>query len=194
MAPFQATRNSSRHSTKRPRRRFGTIKRAVARTIRQHCAVNRTYASLHRRRLASIAILTLSAGMSACQHSTSERWIFPAGYVGWARLDYSVKGPSALSLDHGRYMIRVPRSGRVATSTVNNPSVDDNQYFTDDAGSLRKMRFAWVNGTRRKCCQAMRVTHTGAQNFQTFFPLSSNYLQIPRPIPRPTRSYTHIGV
>lgn len=91
--------------------------------------------------LSAVVILCMEA--IACRHSTSERWIIPAGYVGWLRLDYSVNGAPPLPLEHGRYVIRVPLSGRVATSTVNDPSVDNNEYYVQDSGGLRKLYFGW---------------------------------------------------
>src|ERR1700693_288576 len=79
----------------------------------------------------------------ACRHSTPERWIISAGHVGWLRLDYSVKGAPPLPLEHGRYVVRMPLSGRMATSTVNEPSVDDNEYYVQDSAGLRKLYFGW---------------------------------------------------
>jgi hypothetical protein len=90
---------------------------------------------------AALAILCMEA--IACRHSTPERWIIPAGYVGWLRLDYSVEGAPPLPLEGGRYVVRVPLSGRVATSTVNDPSVDNNEYYAQDSGGLRKLYFGW---------------------------------------------------
>lgn len=95
------------------------------------------------RRLFAAVLLALCTGATACKRSTPERWIIPAGYVGWLRLDYSVKGAPSLPLERGRYVVRVPPSGRVATSTVNYPSVDSNDYNVQDPGGLRKLYFGW---------------------------------------------------
>jgi hypothetical protein len=88
-----------------------------------------------KRRVLSAALAILCMEAIACRHSTPERWIIPAGHVGWLRLDYSVKGAPPLPLEHGRYLVRVPLSGRMATSTVNDPPVDNNEYYIQDSGA-----------------------------------------------------------
>jgi hypothetical protein len=47
------------------------------------------------------------------------------------------------SLEHGRYIVRVPSSGRMATSTVNDPPIDDNEYYVQDPAGLRKLYHGW---------------------------------------------------
>ncbi len=98
---------------------------------------------LDKRSLLSIALAILCLEATACRRSTPERWIIPAGHVGWLRLDYSVKGAPPLPLEHGRYIVRVPSSSRVATSTVNDPSIDNNEYYVQDPAGLRKLYFGW---------------------------------------------------
>lgn len=94
-------------------------------------------------RLLPLALLSLCLVLCACRRSTRERWIIPAGYVGWLRLDYSVEGTRPLPLEHDHYVIRMPLSARMATSSVNDPSVDDNEYYAEGSGGLRKLRFGW---------------------------------------------------
>jgi hypothetical protein len=93
--------------------------------------------------LNSIPLLGFSLVTLGCQHSTPERWIIPAGYNGWVRLDYAIKGYTPLPLDNGVYVVRVPESGRVFTSSVNNPVLDKNQYFVQGSGNLSRLYFGW---------------------------------------------------
>jgi hypothetical protein len=71
---------------------------------------------------------------------TAETWLIPEGYVGWLRLDYSVTGAPPLPRQKGRYVIRVPKSGRVLTSTTNIPPIVDNQYLSEGFGRLAVSR------------------------------------------------------
>ena len=119
-------------------------------TLYRRCAINtkpdETMMILaYKRRLANGAVLVLCIGGIACSRSRSERWIIPAGYVGWLRLDYSVKGAVPLPIENGRYVVRLPSSGRIATSTVNDPKVDNNEYYVQGSGGfgLRRLHFGW---------------------------------------------------
>jgi len=58
-----------------------------------------------------------------------ETWLIPDGYVGWLRLDYSIAGAPPLPFAKRHYVVRIPQSGRLQTSTTNKPPVDDNEYF-----------------------------------------------------------------
>ena len=69
-------------------------------------------------------------------------WIIPAGYVGWLRLDYSVAGAPPLPIENGCYVVRLPRSGRLATSTANYPPADRNDYIFEDASGRHKLMFS----------------------------------------------------
>ena len=72
-----------------------------------------------------------------------EKWIIPAGFVGWVRLDYSIKGAPPLPIEDGHYVIRLKRSARLATSSANDPSVDDNEYCSEDSTGLHKLTHSW---------------------------------------------------
>lgn len=81
--------------------------------------------------------------LSGCHsHSKREVWLIPDGFVGWLRLDYSVPGAPPLPTESGRYIVRMPRSGQMRTSTANNPSIDQNEYYSDDANGRHPLRFS----------------------------------------------------
>jgi hypothetical protein len=80
-----------------------------------------------------LSVLPILVGCGS--RSRRELWIIPAGYVGWLRLDYAVAGASALPIEDGCYVVRLPRSGRLATSTANSPPIKRNEYtFEDSSG------------------------------------------------------------
>jgi hypothetical protein len=66
--------------------------------------------------------LLVLAGFSvlvACSNRPhSERWIIPKGYVGWLRLDYGVAAQPPLPVEGRRYLVRIPPTGRIQTSTA----------------------------------------------------------------------------
>jgi len=74
--------------------------------------------------------------------SKQEVWIIPGGYVGWLRLDYSVKGESPLDMENGRYIIRVPRTGRVRTSTANRPPIIRNKYSSEGPNGPQDLAYS----------------------------------------------------
>jgi len=73
------------------------------------------------------------------RNTSAETWLITEGYVGWMRLDYSVAGAPPLPKDHGHYIVRMPKSGRLQTSTANTPRIDDNQYYSEGSSGARKL-------------------------------------------------------
>lgn len=92
----------------------------------------------------SLAVIGLCLLLAGCKRYTPEQWIIPAGYAGWLRLDYGVAGAPPLPLEKGRYIVRVSRSGRLATSTANNPPVRLNEFYFEDSSGRHKIEgFHW---------------------------------------------------
>ena len=73
----------------------------------------------------------------------TERWIIPKGYVGWLRLDYRVPGAPPLPIENGRFLVRMPLSGRLQTSSLTNEAFEKNEYFYPEAGDLHRLVFSW---------------------------------------------------
>jgi len=75
--------------------------------------------------------------------SKRELWIIPRDYVGWLRLDYSVADQPALPVENGCYIVRMPRTGRLQTSSMNTAHIDTNEYaFEDSTGRHRVESFS----------------------------------------------------
>lgn len=91
-------------------------------------------------RLASCCCLfaTISCG----SRSKGERWIIPENYKGWLRLDYAVKGALPLPLEKGKYLVRVPSSGRLKTSNAWNANINGDEFFAVTAHGLQKLELS----------------------------------------------------
>jgi hypothetical protein len=87
-----------------------------------------------------LSVLPILVGCGS--RSRREVWNIPAGYVGWLRLDYSVSGAAPLPVENGCYVVRLPRTGRLATSTANRPPIDRNEYVFEDASGRHKLVFS----------------------------------------------------
>ena len=83
-------------------------------------------------------VSTLSCGW----RSKYEKWIIPQDYVGWLRLDYAVSGAAPLSLEDGFYLVKMPPSGRLQTSSPYSPSTDENEFFGSTIHGLQKLTFS----------------------------------------------------
>jgi hypothetical protein len=67
-----------------------------------------------------------------------DRFVYPAGYVGWVRVDYSVPNAPPLPIEDGCFLIKVPSSGRVQTSTpMDNGAAADEHYYEVDGKRQR---------------------------------------------------------
>ena len=88
------------------------------------------------RRLVWASVLILAACRPA---SRPELWIIPKDYVGWLRLDYSVTNQPALPVENGHYLVRMPAAGRIQTSSMNNASIDTNEYAVEDSTGRHRL-------------------------------------------------------
>src|SRR6266511_2064707 len=44
--------------------------------------------------------------------------LLPRGYVGWVRISYAVGGAPAIPIEAGHYLVKIPSSGILMTSTM----------------------------------------------------------------------------
>jgi hypothetical protein len=60
------------------------------------------------------------------------------GYVGWVRVDFNVKDASPLPVERGFFILKIPKSGRLQTSTDDNYGmVGDDYYYSCPDGAQR---------------------------------------------------------
>lgn len=102
--------------------------------------------------------------------------LIPEGYTGWVRVEYGSADAPALSVEYGRYVIRVPHAGILRTSTPFETGFADDRYYyvtangqrtelkeaaqpDDDTGTIRgrKMFAKGVPGQRERTFGAFFV-------------------------------------
>ena len=65
-------------------------------------------------------LLSLAAWLAiGARHSIrhSSRFLIPEGYVGWVRVEFQVNGAPPLPVEGGEYLIKLPPSGLLSTSS-----------------------------------------------------------------------------
>src|SRR5438045_1709732 len=88
------------------------------------------------RTLLSASLLILAAYRPTWKQ---ELWIIPRDYVGWLRLDYSVMDQPALPVEIGSYIVRMPATGRMQTSSMNTAPIDTNEYAVEDSTGRNRL-------------------------------------------------------
>ncbi|MGA9393184.1 MAG: hypothetical protein WBV69_22335 [Candidatus Sulfotelmatobacter sp.] len=80
--------------------------------------------------LALLIALTLWFGLSA-HHSSlrSSRFLIPGGYTGWIRVEFEVQGAPPLPMEAGGYILRVPDSGALQTSSAEQYGWAKDRYY-----------------------------------------------------------------
>jgi hypothetical protein len=93
--------------------------------------------------MADALILSGLLMLGGCNRgSMREVWLIPEGYVGWLRLDYSVQGAQPLPIENGCLIVRLPRTGRLQTSSANKPVIDRNEYDSEGPSGRRRLAFS----------------------------------------------------
>lgn len=81
------------------------------------------------------------------QRRRPERYLIPAGYVGWVEVEYSVPNAPPLPIEDNSFLIRVPQSGRVRTSTPIEYGWAKNEYYYDVNGQRQRLPLTgWGGG------------------------------------------------
>ena len=63
-----------------------------------------------------------------------ERFLIPAGFRGWARIDFRQKGAQPLPMEDGRLLLKLDAQGMLRTSSdpLSGHGKDDFFYYSDD--------------------------------------------------------------
>lgn len=81
----------------------------------------------------SLPVLVICSTLisSSCQEQQRHpsRFLIPEEYVGWVRIEYNVKNAAPLPLEDGYYLIKVPPSGLLKTSTLLEEGWAQDEYF-----------------------------------------------------------------
>lgn len=102
----------------------------------------------------SIALFAASIASSGCIgwamfHSTRrpDRFVITQGYVGWVIVEYKVNGAPALPQEDGRDLYKIPRSGRLQTSSPPEDGMAQDEYFyIGPKGRLELEDTGWGEG------------------------------------------------
>jgi hypothetical protein len=107
--------------------------------------------------------------------SRPEKWSIPENYAGWVRLDYAIAAAPQLPVDGASYVVRVPQSRRLETSSPYNPSIDNNEYFASTQHGLPRLEFSQLRGARSQPA----VGGYAVQSAFGFFKLVDGKVQMP---------------
>lgn len=67
----------------------------------------------------------------------SSRFLIPEGYSGWIRIEFDVKDAPLLPVDRGEYVLRIPPSGILRTSSPEQYGWANDHYYYSSAQSTR---------------------------------------------------------
>ncbi len=88
------------------------------------------------RRAVGVAIVALAVGLTSwiafsirASNRAASRFMIPDGYVGWVKVEFGVSGAPPLPMENGHYIVRLPGSGVLKTSTPEQPRSGKNSYY-----------------------------------------------------------------
>jgi hypothetical protein len=115
-------------------------------------------------------------GVVSCgSKSQPEKWIIPENYTGWLRLDYAVNGASPLPLENGFYLVKVPLTGRLGTSSPYNGSIDKDDFLVATSHGLEKLALS----QQRMAIDQPAIQGRAVQSVFGFLTLASGTSQKP---------------
>lgn len=62
-----------------------------------------------------------------------ERYLIPAGYTGWVRIDFRQPGAAALPIEEGLRLLKLNAQGTLQTSSDPRPGHGKDEFFADSA-------------------------------------------------------------
>ncbi len=76
------------------------------------------------------AIVFGPAALDLTIHRRSpERFLIPAGYIGWVRIDFRQPSAPALPMEEGRRVLKLTHDGTLKTSSEIRPGGGDDEFF-----------------------------------------------------------------
>jgi Family of unknown function (DUF6843) len=67
------------------------------------------------------------------------QYVIPKGYVGWVRVDFNVKEAAPLSLQGNYYILRIPPSGHLQTSSDDGYGIAGDDYYYECIGKKQRL-------------------------------------------------------
>ena len=91
-------------------------------------------------RLTLLIALALWLGLSA-RHTglRSSRFLIPDGYTGWMQVEFELQDALPLSMEAGEYILKIPASGVLRTSSAEQYGWAKDQYYCYSAEGMRRI-------------------------------------------------------
>jgi hypothetical protein len=80
------------------------------------------------------------------QRGRPSRYLIPEGYVGWVKINFRIKGASALPVEDDHYLLKFPASGLLETSSDMEYGVASDDYFYYCGNTRRKLESTGWDG------------------------------------------------
>ena len=77
-------------------------------------------------------------------HRPPERYLIPAGYTGWVRIDFRQPGAPALPIEDSRRLFNVNSQGTLQTSADSRPGHGKDEFFSDSPTGRSRLSNAGV--------------------------------------------------
>lgn len=77
-------------------------------------------------------------------HRPPERYLIPAGYSGWVRIDFREPGAPALPTEDGHRLLKLNSDGKLQTSSDPHPGHGKDEFFASSASGRTKLSNAGV--------------------------------------------------
>ncbi len=91
---------------------------------------------------ASLALLTAALWLGMSTRNSAQRscrFMIPDGYTGWIRIEFEVVGAPPLPLEGGQYVIKIPLTGVLQTSSPEQYGWARDHYYYDSAQGPRPL-------------------------------------------------------
>ncbi len=117
-----------------------------------------------------LLIAALWQGMSG-RNSThrSSHFLIPERYTGWIRIEFEVQGAPPLPMESGQYVIRIPSSGTLQTSSPEQYGWADDRYDYYSAQGTRPLPDSGPAGLIWGKLNGEKAGPSGARKYEEFF-------------------------
>src|SRR5579863_2671002 len=122
--------------------------------------------------LASLALLiaALWLGMSSRNsQQRSSRFLIPEGYTGWIRIEFEVPGAAPLPVEGGQYIVKIPSTGMLQTSSPEQYGWADDHYYYYSAQNTRPLPDSGPSGLVWGKINGEKAGASGPRKYEEFF-------------------------
>jgi len=101
--------------------------------------------------------------------SAGDSVLIPSGYVGWVQIIYAVPGAPSLSKENGKYLLVVPPSGILQTSSLLDVGYGSDEYFyVSSTGGRVRLSLEGIEPKDTDIIHSFRY-QSGPVQIKTFF-------------------------